>query len=142
MRIKERTEAQEQEALIEWCELNKGRYPELAKILHIPNGGYRTPAEAAHFKRLGVKAGVPDLLLPYPVGDHHGLWIEMKSETGRASSLQKEWIEKLRAFGYAAYVCVGFKAGQDCLVSYLDGKIQAQTTYCQKTDLIWRGGNI
>lgn len=39
MRIKERTEAQEQEALIEWCELNQGRHPELAKILHIPNGG-------------------------------------------------------------------------------------------------------
>lgn len=79
MRIKERTEAQEQEALIEWCELNKGRHPELAKILHIPNGGYRTPAEAAHFKRLGVKAGVPDLLLPYPIDGWHGLWIELKS---------------------------------------------------------------
>lgn len=136
------TEAEEQEALVNWANMSRGKYPQLFWLLHIPNGGTRHPAEAVHLKRMGVKAGVPDLFLPYPVLPFHGLWIEMKSETGRASSLQKEWIEKLRAFGYAAYVCVGFKAGQDCLVSYLEGKIQAQTTYCQKTDLIWRGGNI
>ena len=121
MRIKERTEAQEQEALIEWCELNKGRHPELARILHIPNGGYRTPAEAAHFKRLGVKAGVPDLLLPYPVGDHHGLWIELKSLSGKPSQAQREWILWLRDQGYCAYICRGAESAIRCIEMYLKG---------------------
>jgi hypothetical protein len=31
--------------------------------LHVPNGGYRQPAEAAIFSGLGVRAGAPDLLL-------------------------------------------------------------------------------
>ena len=52
----------------------------------------RHPAEAVHLKRMGVKPGVPDLFLPFPVPPFHGLWIEMKSETGRASAVQKEWI--------------------------------------------------
>jgi hypothetical protein len=29
---------------------------------HCPNGGWRSPHEAAIFKALGVKAGIPDLL--------------------------------------------------------------------------------
>ena len=81
--------------------------------------GYRTPAEAAHFKRLGVKAGVPDLLLPYPVGDHHGLWIELKSLSGKASQAQREWILWLREQGYCAYICRGAESAIRCIEMYL-----------------------
>ena len=44
----------------------------------MPNGGKRNPAEAARFKAMGVKAGVPDLCLPVPMNGYAGLYIEMK----------------------------------------------------------------
>ena len=31
--------------------------------IHVPNGGYRRPVEAAIMKGLGVTAGAPDVLL-------------------------------------------------------------------------------
>lgn len=136
------SEAEEQEALMNWASMSRGKYPQLFWLFHIPNGGTRHPAEAVHLKRMGVKAGVPDLFLPFPVKPFHGLWIEMKSETGRATSLQRDWIEQLRLFGYAAYVCMGFKSAQDCLIAYLQGEILNCQEDGKKTDIIWRGAKI
>lgn len=57
------TEAVEQAALFRWAVLQP---PEsgIRLMMHIPNGGYRKPSEAARFRALGVRAGVPDILLP------------------------------------------------------------------------------
>lgn len=121
-KFSEWSEAEEQEAVIKWAEMNWRKYPALFRLFHIPNGGSRHPAEAAHLKRMGVRAGVPDLFLPYPVGDWHGLWIEMKSQTGRPTALQTEWLEWLRSQGYAAYVCKGAEAAINCLKMYLEGE--------------------
>ena len=71
-------EAQEQAVVISWCEMQKNKYPELSMIYHCPNGGYRNKIEAANLKRQGVKSGVPDLFLPVPRKNKHGLFIEMK----------------------------------------------------------------
>ena len=121
------SEAEEQEALISWAGMVKGKYPQLFWLFHIPNGGTRHPVEAMHLKKMGVKPGVPDLFLPYPVKPYHGLWIEMKSETGRPTALQKEWLEHLRQMGYASYICKGFKAAQECIISYLEGRAYDET---------------
>ena len=43
------SEALEQKAVIEYCDLK--RIP----VFHIPNGGYRNKAEAAHLKAQGVR---------------------------------------------------------------------------------------
>lgn len=126
------SEAEEQEALMNWAWAAKGKYPALFRLFHIPNGGSRHPAEAAHLKRMGVKAGVPDLFLPQPVGEFHGLWIEMKSQQGRPTALQKDWLEYFRSQGYAAFVCMGFKAAQECLIEYIEGKITG------KEVMIWQ----
>ena len=136
------SEAEEQEALMNWASMSLGKYPALRWLFHIPNGGTRHPAEAVHLKRMGVKPGVPDLFLPYPVPPFHGLWIEMKSETGRASAVQKEWIEQLRLYGHAAFVCMGLSAAQDCLLCYLKGNIPNCEEDGKKSNIIWRGGNI
>lgn len=66
------SEAQEQEAVIEWCDWKH------IPIFAIPNGGKRDAREAAHMKRQGVRAGVPDLCVPVARGGFHGLYIEMK----------------------------------------------------------------
>ena len=101
------SEAQEQTAVMTWARYNERKYPMLKWLFHIPNGGSRHPAEAVTLKRMGVKPGVPDLFLPYPVNGYSGLWIEMKAEKGRPTALQKEWLEWLNQQGYRAVVCHG-----------------------------------
>lgn len=119
-------ESVEQEMVMKWASMQENVFPCLKHLFHIPNGGGRNIAEAAHLKRMGVKAGVPDLFLPYPVGDWHGLWIELKTERGRVMGTQREWIEYLRSQGYAAYVCRGAEQAINCLKMYLQGNTNAE----------------
>ena len=72
-------ESGHQEAIIEWCAWNMQQYPELELLYHVPNGGKRDKATAAVLKRQGVKAGVPDLVLPVARCGYHGLYIELKA---------------------------------------------------------------
>ena len=119
-------EGQEQAMLFKWCEaqMRVGNWPELGMLFHIPNGGKRGKAEAGRFKAEGVKPGVPDLCLPVPRGQYHGLYIEMKRrEGGRVSTEQKEWGAKLSARGYCWMVCRGWEGARDVLTDYLEEKI-------------------
>ncbi len=114
-------EAGHQYAVMLWSQQPEIRrkWPELALLHAIPNGGTRDPAEARQLKRTGVKKGVPDLHLPAPRGPYHSLYIEMKRPGGRASKEQMWWIERLRSQGNAAYICEGWKEGVQCLETYL-----------------------
>ena len=49
-----RSEASEQITLIQWCDINRCKYPELGLIFHIPNGGKRNKLEAIKLKKEGV----------------------------------------------------------------------------------------
>lgn len=94
------TEGEEQATLFHWCEMVKGKYPELQLLFHIPNGGERRKSEAARMKAEGVKPGVPDLFLPVARGGYHGLFIEMKRREGwRISKEQETWIAALKEQG-------------------------------------------
>ena len=97
------------------------KWPELALLHHIPNGGKRDAIEAKHLKSEGVKSGVPDLHLPVAKGKYHGLFIELKTEKGRASEAQKWWINKLNSYGNCAIVCYGWQNAVDVLEWYLEG---------------------
>ena len=70
-------------------------------------------------KAMGVKAGVPDLCLPVARDRYHGLYIEMKTESGRISEAQKWWGEKLLEQGYMFEVCHGWKSAVGVLEWYL-----------------------
>lgn len=59
------------------------------------------------------------MCLPVPSGRYHGLFIEMKTETGRASEAQEWWIEQLNAIGYFAEVCHGWESAARVLEWYL-----------------------
>lgn len=115
------TESQHQSALIKWTQQPqvRSRFPELALLHHIPNGGRRDAIEAKHLKAQGVKKGVPDLCLPVAKEGYHGLYIEMKTETGRLSSDQKWWLSELKKQGYCSVVCRGWEEAARCLMRYL-----------------------
>lgn len=113
-------EETEQIALFTWAEFMQKQHPELALMHHIPNGGWRNPAEAAKFKRMGVKAGIPDIFLPLATKTSHGLYLELKRKTGgRLSEDQKAKIELLRAAGYRVEACKGFEEARKIIEGYL-----------------------
>ena len=106
--------------LIQWCDLNKGKYPMLGDIHHSPNGGKRNIREAVKFKKMGTRAGFPDLTLLYPIKNYHGLFIELKAPGGKVSKKQKDWIDKLNSRGYCAKVCVGFDDAKNTILEYIN----------------------
>ena len=121
-------EDDEQIALFEWARLAQGTHPELAFLLHIPNGGSRHMLEAVKLKRLGVRPGVPDLFLPVPRHGLSGLWIEMKREAlrpktpkgrGGVSPDQAWWLKELWKRGYQASVAWGFEEAREIIERYL-----------------------
>lgn len=114
------TEAEEQIALFQWAEYAEGKYPPLRLLYAVPNGGSRHRIEAANLKHQGVKAGVPDLCLPYPRGVYHGLYIEMKVGKNKPSDSQKVWLQNLASVGYFTAVCYGFNEARATIEHYLN----------------------
>lgn len=115
------TENQHQMAVIKWSQQAsiRQKWPELKLLFHIPNERKCTPQQGRILKLMGVKRGVPDLMLPVARGRYHGLYIEMKTETGRSTEDQKWWGEELRGQGYMHEVCHGWESATRVLEWYL-----------------------
>lgn len=118
------TEAAHQTALFCWAALpeQQAKYPGLKLMLHIPNGGSRNKIEAGHLKAQGVKAGVPDILLPVRRGRFSGFWIEMKVGKNKPSDEQNNWIDELSGEGFAVSVAYSWIEARDFLIYYLELK--------------------
>lgn len=111
------TEHNHQSLTVAWFRAN---YPKLAGLLFaIPNGGKRNPATAALLKAEGVLPGIPDLFLAVPVGEHHGLFVEMKTLSGVASSAQKAAMQRLSNQGYQVAMASGYESAKTILRNYL-----------------------
>ena len=119
MRTAHATEHQLQCAVVQWASITSKQAPELELLMAIPNGGARHITVARKLKAEGVRAGVPDLFLPVMRYGFGGLWIEMKSGTGRLTPEQKQWIKRLRAQGYCAIVCNSFELAVKTIQDYL-----------------------
>ena len=115
-------ESKIQQALFEWAAYNTGKYPELRLLFHIVNEGKRNAVSGYHLKQQGMKKGLPDLCLPVARGQYHGLYIELKSESGRLQETQKQWIDDLNKQGYKAVVCFGFDEAVAAITDYLSMK--------------------
>lgn len=75
-------------------------------------------------KAEGVKAGVADLFLPFPMGRYHGLYIEMKRDVPTnieklLSDEQKAYREYCYNFNYYWHCCRGWRDGRAVLLTYL-----------------------
>ena len=110
------TEDQEQKQLIQWCRID----PRLQFLFHIPNENTAGIKWGIRNRQLGVKSGVPDLMLPIPAGGYHGLFIEMKTLHGETSENQDRWIAALNTFGYQAVVAHGWEDAKCRILDYLN----------------------
>ena len=115
-------EHDEQAALFAWAAANEGRYPELALLFAIPNGGHRHPAVAAQLKAEGVRRGVPDVFLAALTREWGGLFIELKrrDHSNGPTPEQRRWIDALRRAGYMAVVCYGAQEAINTIKNYLN----------------------
>lgn len=120
------TEHQEQVALIDWADIvSVSKWPALRWLYAVPNGGARHVVTAMSLKAEGVRPGVPDLVLPFPVFPFHGAYLEMKRRGGALTPLQAEWGDYLKEQGYAYRVAHGFEEARDFLIAYLERRLGA-----------------
>jgi len=68
-------------------------------LASVPNEGKRSPANAARLKQMGLRPGMPDLIVLAPGG--RALFVELKTERGRLSPEQKRAHEAIERLGHA-----------------------------------------
>lgn len=109
--------------------------PELEWLHAIKNQGHGDKIRGNLSKMEGVKAGVPDMMLPVPIMEHnaeyanqfeyHGLYIELKrlkserGQAGVASEVQTKWHNYLSGAGYKVVVCHGWLVAKQEILAYL-----------------------
>lgn len=111
--IKVSCEDTEQIKVIEYCDLLG------IPIAHIPNEGKRSKSYGARLKRMGLRKGFPDLIIPLVRGKYHGLFIEMKYNGGKTSTDQDDWLNRLASEGYACAVCYSAEDAIRLIEKYL-----------------------
>lgn len=122
----------------EWCKTGKlpqrdpdapPKVPALEWFHAIHNQGHGDKVRGANAKAEGVRKGVADTFLPWPVAGWHGLYIEMKkvserpkSETakGGVSDEQAAFGDYVRRVGYGFMVCYGWEHAVTTLRSYIE----------------------
>lgn len=120
LRLPAAPEETEQANLFRWFGLTRWQGRPLSDFaIHVPNEGKRSAVAGWRLKRVGLKPGTPDVLLPIACGGYHGLWIEMKAVGGRLSDAQQEVIAILRGQGYRVEVCYGWDAARIAVERYL-----------------------
>lgn len=136
------TEHGEQAALMQWIALTGVKvWPCLDFMYAVPNGGDRSKSVAAAMKAEGVKSGVPDLVLPFPVvaakelegfagaSWYAGLYLELKRvglqgrALGARSEQQVKWHRGLAAQRYAVVTAYGWLAAKEAIETYLRGRL-------------------
>jgi hypothetical protein len=74
----------------------------LLAFCHVGNGEWRHKATGGRLKAMGVRAGVPDLLIWADGG--HCFGVELKAGTGKLSPAQTFWHATLETLGHQVYV--------------------------------------
>jgi len=115
-----RTESQSQQAVIKWWHhaCTGLRVPEHL-LMAIPLQAARTPRNGARMKAEGARKGTLDLFLAVARNGGNGLWVEMKTPTGRVSPEQVAMIADLRQQGYAVEICRSTDAAITTIMIYL-----------------------
>jgi hypothetical protein len=90
-------------------------------VFHPRNEQARDARQGARYKQAGVTAGVSDIIVPYPCGGFHGLMVELKTDKGRLSEEQKDFLHEMSERGYKTAVCRSVGEVQIELIQYFGG---------------------
>lgn len=90
--------------IVEWL---RQLHPDIP-FIHVANERKTSPIHGLLLKRMGVRKGVSDLFLPKGNEHDKGLWLEIKTEKGKATEPQIEFIMEMQKLGYAGVIVHGF----------------------------------
>jgi len=98
----------------------EGRYPCLRYLFATLNGVRLPVGLAVKAKRMGNRKGVPDIWLPVPTVNSHGLVFEMKVGYNRPTPEQADWLSYLNSVGYTTGVVRSADEAIELIESYLE----------------------
>ncbi len=121
----QRSEHDEQRDFFSWIAVLPAGHP-VKLAFAVPNGARTSISVAKRLKAEGLRAGVPDVVLPVARGDWHGLFIEFKRVGGHlsdVSAVQAEWGMALMEQGFLVFTCFGFEEARTTVLDYLSNRI-------------------
>jgi hypothetical protein len=95
-----RLEEQLQRSVVDLLQIYENRG--LLAFCHVGNGEWRHKATGGRLKAMGVRAGVPDLLIWADGG--HCFGVELKAGSSKLSPAQTFWHATVTALGHRVYV--------------------------------------
>ena len=126
---KSNTEHSHQAAFFCWLQNNKHLQPGFEFAYAVPNGGKRNKREAMNLVKCGVRRGVPDVVVPIPCGQYHGLYIEFKKPSLERSMKgtvtdedQIKYRDYLISSNYGYFVAFSYLQAIDATINYLSQK--------------------
>lgn len=109
----------EQCVLVAFLKGHELLYPELRLVHANFNPGRMSFYMGKKMKREGARPGYPDLFLSLARQGYHGLYIEMKTTTGRLKDSQQVIFPLLKAAGYRLEICRSWQAAVLVIWDYL-----------------------
>ena len=86
------------------------------RFFSIPNEGQRKVWFLNKLVRMGLKSGVPDLVIEFPQG--RMVYLEIKAEKGKLSETHQNWLKVSNVFKTPHYI---IKGSLDANLSVLEG---------------------
>lgn len=103
-------EYQIQVSIFQWISFHEKKYKGL-DLAYSTASGLKLPIGSivkAH--KVGIiKKGLPDIVIPVSRKGFHGLYIELKTDEGKPTKEQVEFVKRLNEEGYLACFSYGFK---------------------------------
>lgn len=96
------------------CNWLKQLHPEWP-FIHIANERTCSIQQGALLKKMGVRRGVSDLFFPKSNVLYHGMWLELKSKSGKLTEHQIKFLQDMRDLGYEARAAWGFDEAIDII---------------------------
>lgn len=106
-----------QETVVYWVKCN---YPGL--LFTCAPATAKSVQQGVRNKRMGLLKGWPDLFFAEPRKGFHGLFVELKTSTGRIAPEQRDLLACLDAEGYKTYVCWSAEEAIEKISGYLQLK--------------------
>lgn len=95
------------------------QYPKVL-FTHIANERQTTPQRGAKFKKMGVKSGMPDLVIFHQNNTSIGLAIELKIKPNEPTENQLGVLDELSSVGWQTNICYDFTETQTTIDNYFN----------------------
>ena len=100
--------------VVNWLKSKQSEYR--MRFFSIPNEGQRKVWFLNKLVRMGLKSGVPDIVIEFPQG--RMVYLEIKAEKGKLSETQQNWLKVSNVFKTPHYI---IKGSLDANLSLLEG---------------------